>query len=166
MSTLHLFCGKAGAGKSTLARQLALEHGALLLSEDIWMARLYGDQMHVFDDYVRLSARLEAAIGPLCVDLLRVGQPVVLDFQANTRRRRDWVRSLFERAGAAHVLHFVDTPDERCLAQIAQRNLALPEGAHVLSVETFHHVSSFFQPPEAAEGFNVRRHGGAAASGG
>ncbi|MGC1174617.1 AAA family ATPase [Polaromonas sp.] len=34
--TLHFFCGKAGAGKSTIASRLAQDHGAILLSEDIW----------------------------------------------------------------------------------------------------------------------------------
>jgi tRNA A37 threonylcarbamoyladenosine biosynthesis protein TsaE len=32
--TLYYLCGKMGAGKSTLSRQLALDHQALVLSED------------------------------------------------------------------------------------------------------------------------------------
>ncbi|MFN7696044.1 MAG: AAA family ATPase, partial [Burkholderiales bacterium] len=38
--TLHFFCGKAGAGKSTLAARIAQETGAVLISEDVWMTRL------------------------------------------------------------------------------------------------------------------------------
>ena len=37
--TLHFFCGKAGAGKSTVASRLAQDHGAILISEDICMLR-------------------------------------------------------------------------------------------------------------------------------
>lgn len=157
-ATLHFFCGKAGAGKSTLAASIAAETGALLISEDVCMSRLFGDQMHTFDDYVRLSGRLKAVVGPIATDVLCAGRPLVLDFQANTRRGREWFRSLFESTGSAHVLHYVDATDPTCLARIARRNEARPEGSHHITEEVFHHVSSFFQPPESDEGFNVRVH--------
>jgi len=153
--TLHFFCGKAGAGKTTAAAQLAREHKAILISEDIWIMRLFGDQMKTFDDYIRFSKRLNTVVGPHVVDLLKAGHSVVLDFQANTKARRSWFRSVFEEAGAAHVLHFVNSSDELCLAQIERRNIERPEGSYHLTEEDFIHVSSFFQAPEEAEGFNV-----------
>ncbi len=156
--TLHFFCGKAGAGKTTIAAILAKDHNAILISEDICMLRLYGDQLKVFDDYIRLSAKLKAVIGPLVVDLLRAGNSVVLDFQGNTKTGRGWFRSVFEQAGAAHTLHFVDATNETCLAQIAKRNVERPEGSHHISEEVFMHITSYFQLPEEAEGFNIRRH--------
>jgi len=156
--TLHFMCGKAGAGKSTLAAALARETGAVLLIEDVWMTRLYGDQMQVFDDYIRFSRKLKTAIAPLIIDLLRRGQSVVLDFQANTRAGRVWFRSLFEEAAASHVLHLMATPDALCLSRIARRNIERPEGSYHLSEEDFHHISSFFQAPDPAEGFEVRIH--------
>jgi predicted kinase len=156
--TLHFFCGKAGAGKTTVAAGLAQDHGAILLSEDVWLLELYGDEMKTFDDYVRVSKRLKAVVGPLVVDLLRAGQSVVLDFQANTRAGRRWFRSLFEQASVDHVLHFVNTPDAVCLERIARRNVERPPGSHHLTEDDFMHISSFFQPPEEAEGFNVRQY--------
>ena len=156
--TLHFFCGKAGAGKTTVASRLARDHGAILLSEDIWLVRLFGDQMKTFDDYIRLSSKLKTVVGPLAVDLLNAGHSVVLDFQANTKSGRGWFRSVFEQAGSAHVLHFVDAPDDTCLARIARRNVERPEGSHCLTREDFMHVSSFFQAPEEAECFNVKVH--------
>jgi len=157
-TTLHFFCGKAGAGKSTVARMLAQEHAAILMTEDIWLSRLYGDQMKVFDDYVRFSKKLNTVVGPLVVDLLRTGHSVVLDFQANTAVGRSWFRSVFERADVAHVLHFVQTPDQVCLERIAKRNVERPEGSHHLTEEVFTYVSSLFEEPKASEGFNVRLH--------
>ena len=156
--TLHFFCGKAGAGKTTLAAKLSKDHSSILLSEDVWLLELYGDQLSTFDDYLRVSKKLKAVFGPLAVDLLRSGLSVVLDFQANTRSGRSWFRSLLERASAAHVLHFVNTPDLVCLERIARRNVERPPGSHHLSEEDFIHISSFFQAPEADEGFNVRQY--------
>lgn len=156
--TLHFFCGKAGAGKTTVATRIAQQQRLLLLSEDIWLLELFGDQMKTFDDYVRVSKKLKAVVGPFAVQLLRSGQSVVLDFQANTRPGRAWFRSVFEQASAHHVLHFVDTPDPLCLERIARRNVERPPGSHHLTEADFVHVSSFFLAPAADEGFNVERH--------
>lgn len=158
MPTLHFLCGKAGAGKSTRAKSVAAANDALLISEDVWLARLYGDQMHTFDDYRRFSQRLKTVVGPLVVDLLKSGRSVVLDFPANTKAGRTWFRSLAGESGADHQLHFVDSADATCLERIAQRNVERPEGSHHLTPEQFAHISSFFEPPTDEEGFNVTRY--------
>ncbi len=154
--TLHFFCGKPGAGKTTVALRLAQEHNAILISEDIWLLRLFGDEMKVFEDYVRVSRKLKTVVGPLAVDLLKAGRSVVLDFQANTRTGREWFRAVFEQAGSMHVLHFLNTSDVACLKRIARRNVERPEGSHHVTRDVFFQVSSFFQAPEESEGFNVR----------
>jgi predicted kinase len=94
----------------------------------------------------------------LVIDLLNAKQNVVLDYPANTKAARAWFRSLYEAAGAAHVLHFIDVPDETCLQHIDQRNVERPEGSHHLTKEQFQMISSYFEAPEPAEGFELRVH--------
>jgi predicted kinase len=38
--TLHFVSGRIAAGKTTLARQLAADHHAVLISEDVWLSKL------------------------------------------------------------------------------------------------------------------------------
>jgi len=154
---LHLLCGKAGAGKSTLAAALAAEHHGILIAEDIWLIRLYGP-MTSFDDYRTYSQRAKAVVGPLVVGLLRLGQTVVLDYPANTKTSRHWFRSLFEAAAAPHVLHHLTTPDDTCLKRIERRNIERPEGSYHLTKDDFDHVSSLFEAPAEDEGFKVVIH--------
>jgi len=153
---LHHLCGKAGAGKSTLAQALATTHRAILISEDIWLMRLFGDRMKTFDDYRVYSQKAKSVVGPLVVDLLAAGQNVVLDYPANTRIARTWFRSLYESAGADHLLHYVDVPDETCLRRIDKRNIERPEGSHHLTKEIFDHVTSFFEAPDGLEGLKIK----------
>lgn len=115
--------------------------------------------MQTFEDYRRLSVRLRTVVGPLVAQLLGSGRSVVLDFPANTRASRAWFRSICEEASAAHVLHYVDSTDDTCLAHICLRNEERPEGSHVLTPEQFAYISSFFEPPAQDEGFEVRRYG-------
>lgn len=160
VATLHFTCGKMAAGKTTFSRGLAAELPAVLVSWDLWLQRLYPVEIASFDDFLRYSARLRTIMGPHLADLLARGQDVVLDFPANTPASRAWVRSVFEAAGARHALHFLDTPDRRCLEQLAQRNRELPEGSVHMSTEQYEAITALFVPPQPAEGFEVRIHVG------
>ena len=55
------------------------------------------------------------------------GLSVVLDFPANTVANRHWMRGIFDRAGVAHRLHFLDVPDAVCKKRLRLRNA---EGSH------------------------------------
>src|SRR5688572_19427743 len=106
MATLHFVSGKAGSGKTTLARRIAQEERAVLICEDEWISRL-ADPIENLQQYLTATARLRSVIGPLTTDLLRLGTSVVFDFAGNTVRDRAWVRFLFESAKAEHRLHYV-----------------------------------------------------------
>jgi predicted kinase len=153
-ATLHMICGKIAAGKSTLAAELGSRPATILISEDAWLSCLYEDEQKTIDDYVRNSRRLRKVMGDHIVTLLQAGLSVVLDFPANTPASRQWMRSLFERAGARHKLHFLDVPDDLCKARLRARNAA---GTHAFSATDaeFDLFTSYFVPPSADEGFEV-----------
>ena len=156
-TTLHLLCGKIGAGKSTLAGRLAQAPGTVLLSEDHLLSHLYPGEIVTIDDYVRCAVRLRKAIGPHVQNLLRAGVSVVLDFQANTPGTRAWMRGLFEEADAHHQLHWLCASDETCRARLHERNAA---GTHEYQVSDadFDLFNSRIVPPGDEEGFNIVRH--------
>ena len=151
---LHLICGKIASGKSTLARQLADDHRAILISEDHWLSNLYPDEMKTVQDYVKVSERLRGVIGPHVKSLLGAGLNVILDFPANTPGLRQWMRDIFEGAGVSHRLHYIDVPDAVCKSRLKQRNL---DGGHEFapSDEQFDLINQYFQPPSPQEGFNL-----------
>ncbi|AVO29840.1 AAA family ATPase [Stenotrophomonas maltophilia] len=155
--TLHLVCGKIGAGKSTLSQQLAAQPCHVLISEDAWLAALYPDQIHSVADYLRRAAALRAALTQHVCAILQAGVSVVLDVPFNTRAARAWGRELFESAGVAHQLHFLDAPDAICKARLHARNA---RGEHPLqaSDEAFEQITRHFVAPAQEEGFVVIRH--------
>jgi len=158
-ATLYCISGTIAAGKTTLARKLAAQHGAVLLCEDEWLVRLEAE-IATFDDFRKHARRLRAAIGPHVVELLRLGTSVSLDFAANTVSDRAWIRSLFEAADAAHELHVIEAPEDVCKARLRIRNETKPEGLYFGHVpeEFFGPVSRLIMPPTQAEGFNIVRH--------
>jgi predicted kinase len=155
--TLHLLCGKVAAGKSTLAAQLAAMPRTILIAQDTWMAALYPGEVRTIADYVRLVPRLRAVLGPHVADLLRAGLSVVLDWPANTRTSRAWMRTIFRAAGSSHQLHVLDVPDEVCLARLEARNAS---GRHEYTVSRaeFEELTGYLELPTPDEGFAVVRY--------
>ena len=155
---LHLICGKAGAGKSTLAARLRQEPGTIVLSEDQWLSTLYADQMATLGDYVRCASRLRSVIGPHVAALLQAGLSVVLDFPANTRETRDWMRGILDQSGADHRLHLLDLPDAVCKQRLRARDAT---GTHPFTISDaqFDQLARHFAPPTADERFTIIRYG-------
>ena len=158
LPTLYIICGKIAAGKSTLARSLAKRPATLLISEDHWMSSLFVDELKTIDDYRRCSAKLRDAMGPHVVGILHAGLSVVLDFPANGKNNRRWMRSLIEQSHAAHELHVLDVPDAVCKRRLHERN---ESGEHPFktSDKDYDLFTSYFDPPTPGEGFCVVVHG-------
>ncbi len=142
MATLHFICGKAGSGKTTLARVLGHKLPAAVFCEDEWIASL-GFEIRTVEGYTDASKRCRGLMASLAVQLLRMGVSVVFDFGGNTAKDRAWVREVFEAANAEHVLHVIPASDERCLSNIHRRNKEKPPGIYWGSVsdEMFHSVT-------------------------
>lgn len=160
MSTiLHLFCGNIAAGKSTLARRLADQSGALLMSQDDWINGLYGPEIKSFDDYVRCATRLHAVLAPHLVALLKAGNSVALDFPANTRKLCGWMREIAESADVGVLPHHLDLPDDACRARLQRRNA---DGSHPFAASEAEYdlVTRFFESPHEDEGLPILVHGG------
>jgi predicted kinase len=150
-------CGKIASGKSTLAKSLAEEHRALVLSEDQWLSRLYPEQIKSVADYVRCARQIRGVLGPLVIDVLAAGVSVVLDFPANTVADRQWLRGLADTAKVPHCLHYLAVDDDTCRARLHARN-ALAEHEFAASDAEFDLISSYFQVPESGEELEIVMH--------
>jgi predicted kinase len=155
---LIILCGKMAAGKSTLARELAVRENALLLVQDDFLNALYPGEIIDISSFVTRYTRLRNALAPHICDLLLKGIPVVLDFAAATKAQRAWFRELIERTHAEHELHFVDAPDVVCKTQLRDRSEELPAGSHWTTEEEFEVITAYFQPPSSDEKFNIIHH--------
>lgn len=156
---LHFFCGKMASGKTTLSKKLASDHTAILISEDIWLSKLYPEEIKTFDDYLRYSSRLKSVVSRHVQDILAQEISVVLDFPGNVPSQRQWFRSIFEAAKVNHALHYIVASDSLCKEQLQKRNAEQPEGSMIMSEAEFDYITAYFQPPTTDEGFNIIRYG-------
>ncbi|GAA2596528.1 AAA family ATPase [Dactylosporangium fulvum] len=140
MATLMLICGLPGAGKTTLARRLAAALPAVRLCPDEWLTDLGLD---LFDEPVR--ERLEHRFKTLALELVGLGQSVILEFGFWARGERDELRSAARALGAKVELHFLDEP----LEELARRTAA--RGEPVIDLEMLREFATVFEQPTAEE---------------
>jgi predicted kinase len=155
---LMFFCGKMAAGKSTLAKDLAVRENAVLLVQDDFLNALFPGEITDIPRFVKCSSRLQNALTPHVCALLSKGISVVLDFPGNTKVQRAWFRELIERADVEHELHFVDLSDALCKSQLRERSKGFDPGTPWTRDADFEAITAYFQPPTEDENFNVVRH--------
>lgn len=155
--TLIFFCGKMGAGKTTLSVRIESERNAVRLSEDEWLAALFPGAITSLEDYVEHAGCIRPVVEGVVRSILRAGTDVVLDFPANTRRQRAWFRGLVDDTGAPHEMIYLDVPDAVCLERIARRAIDQPERAATDTAAMFERVTQYFEEPGDDEGLHVRR---------
>jgi len=144
-----------GAGKSTMSQDIAKQTGAILLSEDEWLAAIYPDEIQNFDDYIKYSVRVKPLMKTHVQELLGSGVSVVMDFPGNTPEQRLWFKEIFSDQGFPHKLIYLNVGDELCLKQIGYRRESSPERKNFDTEEVFHQVTSYFRPPSDEEGFSI-----------
>jgi hypothetical protein len=84
----------------------------------------------------------------------------VFDFAGNTPKDRAWVRSVFESAGAGHMLHVIVASDALCKLRFRLRNETKPAGLYCGTVTEarFDEVTRYFVPPADQENFEITRY--------
>jgi predicted kinase len=151
---VHLICGSTGAGKSTYARKLTEELGAVRFSIDEWMTALYwmdSPQPIDADWAMQRVERCVAQIWATAREVAERGLPCVFDlgFSSHDMRKRFVDRAASD--GFTSKLHFLDiAPDERW-RRVEIRNQQGGDLTFAVTRDMFDYVESLWQPPSDQE---------------
>ena len=125
--TLFLTVGLPGTGKTTAARRIEAEHGALRLTKDEWMKALYGH-----DNPASASDVIEGRLIQIGMRALELGINVVIDFGLWSRDERSALRHTAADVGAAVVIcYFELAPAEQRSASTSGSGGSTRDLAHV-----------------------------------
>ncbi len=120
MARVIMTCGKICCGKTTYARKLAEELGAVVLSIDEVMLALFPDgagEMH--DAYAR---RTEQYLLSLSLEILESGTDVILDWGLWTRAQRDRLREFYRANHFPSEIHYLRIGEDEWQRRIRHRN--------------------------------------------
>ncbi len=149
---LIFFCGKMGAGKTTLAAKKVDEMDAVLISEDELLSKLSEGTVTSVRDYKYYSEKLKPVVFNLSQQILSKGINAILDFPANTEHQRQWLRSISDRINAEHICYYVERSDEVCINQLLKRG-----NPNTDTAEMFNAITQYFTVPSYDESLNIEK---------
>jgi predicted kinase len=139
---LILICGLPGAGKTTLARELEAQFGAVRYAPDEWLQALTLDQY----DETRRSA-IESLQWQAAQAIIKLGGIAIIEWGTWARSERDMLRLGARSLGAKVELRYLDAPTDILLERINRRGYEDPP----ITRELLDSWERSVQPPTEAE---------------
>ena len=150
MTIVHLMVGLPCSGKTTLAKNLETELGALRLTPDEWHRHLYGqDATHPEHD--ERHSRIEALQWEVAATALKKGIDVILDFGFWAKAERRDFRARAAELGADIKIHYLDVPFDELLIRLDTRNKLPPEEVTHIPLSMMNKYRLSFQAPDKNE---------------
>jgi predicted kinase len=145
MPTVHLIHGFTGAGKTTFAKSLEQQTGAVRFSPDEWMVRLHGSNPPV-NKFQQYHDRIEKLIWDTAALFLQKGHDVVMDMGFWTRASRDRAREFATKHHAKIKLYALTCSENIMRLRVLERTRNLPAGALFIDENAFELFKKRFEP--------------------
>ena len=150
---LHLICGLPGAGKTTLAKEIAAEGGAVRFCPDEWIKDIWKENAET--EGGRFRDEIEQLQWKTAKEILRNSVDVIIEWGTWGRDEREKLRDEARAAGAKVKFYYLDASREILRERILRRNSR--RGAHEFYIPE-NEIESFldqcfdsFQIPTAEE---------------
>jgi predicted kinase len=148
----HIVIGFIGSGKTTFARKLEKETGAVRFTKDEWMVKVFGNTPPK-DKFAEYDNKMTSLARDMALRCLKAGMDVIIDEGFWEREKRDEIRERVKKAGATTKLYYLDVPYEVMKARTLKRTENPPIDSFTIDEEAFNHYWQFFQPPGKDEEF-------------
>lgn len=152
MAKLILICGKLCSGKTTYAKRLQADSGAVLLSVDEIMLAIFGqDAGDRHDEY---TEKIQRFLFDKAVEIINAGADVIFDWGFWQKARRDYAREFCKSRGITCEVHYLDVDPAVWCERIERRNsevLAGNESAYVVDGGLLAKFEGLFEEPERDE---------------
>lgn len=148
----YLICGFIGSGKTTFARRLEEETGAVRYTKDEWMVKLFGnnppkDKFHEYD------SRMTELATEMALKCLASGGSVIIDDGFWYRKQRDEIRQSLKNMGVTAKFYYLDAPFDLMKTRTLKRSESPPADSFYITEEEFNDYFKMFESPSDDEEF-------------
>jgi len=144
--TLFLTVGLPGTGKTTAARRIEVQQGALRLTKDEWVKALYGS-----GNPPSASDVIEGRLIQIGMRALELGMNVIIDFGLWSRNERSALRQAAADIGAAVVICYCELTPLEQRRRLDQRLAEAPHDTWPMSEQELADWASKMDIPTLAE---------------
>ncbi|MFH1833176.1 MAG: ATP-binding protein [Candidatus Levyibacteriota bacterium] len=150
----HIIIGFIGSGKTTFARKLEKETGAIRFTKDEWMVRVFGNTPPK-DKFEEYDNRMTSLATDMALKCLKAEISVIIDEGFWVKEHRNAISEKVRNAGAIPKLYYIEAPFEVMKKRTLKRTGNPPSDSFTIDEEAFNHYWKFFRPPGKDEEFEL-----------
>ena len=148
----HIIVGFIGSGKTTFARKLEKETGAIRFTKDEWMVRVFGNTPPK-DKFEEYDTKMASLATDMVLKCLKAGIDVIIDEGFWIKEHRDAIKEKVKKVGGIPKLYYIETPFEIMKARTLNRSENPPDDSFTIDEEAFDTYWKLFRPPGEDEEF-------------
>lgn len=149
---VYMICGFIGAGKTTFAKKLEMKTGAIRITKDEWLIKLFGHNPRIkgFEEYDEKICELSNNIA---FKFVEHGLNVIIDDGFWVKKQREEMKKRIKKAGAKAVLYYVKCPMDVMKERVVNRSNNLTKDSFEIDEELFDSYVKYWEPPGKDEDY-------------
>lgn len=151
----YVICGFIGAGKTTFARKLEHETGAIRITKDEWMVRIFGNKITTDKNFDVYDKKVTALATDIAFTILKSGTSVIIDEGFWAKSQRDDIKKKILEAGAKPIFYYIECPIEKMRERVVSRSKTPTIDSFEINGEMFDTYLKYWEPPTSSEDYIV-----------
>lgn len=147
----YVICGFIGSGKTTFARKLEKETGAIRITKDEWIIEIYGNKITSDKNFAVYDRKITKLATNIAFKILKSGKDVIIDEGFWVKSQRDDTKKKILNAGAKPILYYVECPVEKMRERVVSRSKNPPIDSFEISGEMFDKYLKYWESPSEDE---------------
>lgn len=149
----YIICGFIGAGKTTFARKLEKQTGAVRITKDEWMVRIFGNTITSDKNFEEYDGNVTELAKHIAFNILKSGADVILDEGFWVKSQRDDIKKKISELGAIPILYYVECSVQEMRKRTVARSENPTKDSFEISGEMFDSYVKYWEPPTEDEEF-------------
>lgn len=151
--TAYIICGFIGAGKTTFAKKMEKETGAVRITKDEWMVKIFGNKITSDSKFAEYDKNVTALAKDIAFKILESGKDVIIDEGFWPKSQRDDIKKQLSELGVRPILYYVECPFEKMRERTVARSENPTKDSFEISREMFDSYVKYWEPPTEDEEF-------------
>ncbi len=149
----YIICGFIGAGKTSFARKLEKETGAIRITKDEWMIRIFGNKIISSDKFEEYDHNITQLSRELALNIIKSGNDVIIDEGFWTKSQREEMKQKIIESGGKPLLYYVKCSLEDMRNRTINRSKKPSDDSFDINEEMFDKYLKYWQPPTIDENY-------------
>jgi predicted kinase len=149
----YIICGFIGSGKTTFARKMEKETGAVRITKDEWLVNIFGSRVTSDKNFEVYDKKITKLAKEIVFKILKSGGDVIIDEGFWVKSQRDDIKKKALNMGAKPILYYVECPLRKMRERVVARSKIPSKDSFEISGEMFDSYVKYWEPPTEDEEF-------------